>query len=332
MSTVRRKSDQHLFIQHINLLTASPVGDARDWWSRFVYHFTDIVNAVEILQCDALLSREAAQNSGLMKNDNASASVIQLRKDTTMQYVRLYFGPKTPTQYNNEGFRPVNNRSIESHCPVPVYFLLDSKEVLTREQTLFSEGNLAKGAALMTSGQDFMKLPFAKIFHRHGVGPDDRDEIVYHRHAEVVVPHRLELSADIVKFILCRSPAEQATLLYWLDDRARAKWGPLIGTRPKAQLFNGRWTYVDNAVLADNAVQINFNPNSTTPGPFRLLAIVRDRITGREFTLEEASFYSSKEPLEIDLSELNLPAYDLEIYLDGHIAFADSYTGDDIPF
>ena len=53
--------------------------------------------------------------------------------------------------------------------------------------------------------------------------PDERDKIVYHRNAEVLIPQRLGLEALLA--IICRSQAEYQTLLYLLALwHARSRW------------------------------------------------------------------------------------------------------------
>ena len=48
------------------------------WWANYAYHFTDVTNAVSILQSERLYSRINA--SEFMKNDNASSHVLYFTK------------------------------------------------------------------------------------------------------------------------------------------------------------------------------------------------------------------------------------------------------------
>jgi len=110
---------------------ASRLGLLR-WWPRYVYHFTDVHNAASIIRSGYLYSRAEAEQRGLMKVDNASPEIIQRTRPEHLQYVRLYFRPRTPTHYRNEGIRPINQRKLVAHCPIPVYFCLDALTVLGR--------------------------------------------------------------------------------------------------------------------------------------------------------------------------------------------------------
>lgn len=113
------------------------------WWPGYLFHFTDIQNAVSILKEGALINRNEAQARGLMITDNASPEIIANTADELKNYVRLYFRPRTPTQASNEGFRPPQQRDYNAHCPVPVYFIFDSKDVLARPDVCFTAGSLA---------------------------------------------------------------------------------------------------------------------------------------------------------------------------------------------
>lgn len=79
--------------------------DAYGFIAQFAYHYTDIHNAINILKEGKLYSRNLAIEKGLMVNDNASEEVISNTRSSVFDCVRLYFRPKTPTQYYNEGYK-----------------------------------------------------------------------------------------------------------------------------------------------------------------------------------------------------------------------------------
>lgn len=72
---------------------------------RYLYHFTDIENLISIIESSSICSREYAIENNLMKNDNASSEVIHKTSSVNKNFVRLYFRPKTPTQFHNEGIK-----------------------------------------------------------------------------------------------------------------------------------------------------------------------------------------------------------------------------------
>ena len=96
--------------EHVAALKGAPwLGQARAWWPNCLFHCTDIRNVVRILNSGELLSRVQAKASNTLEIDIASSDVIARTALEWQDYVRLYFRPKTPTQYNNEGFRPGGN-------------------------------------------------------------------------------------------------------------------------------------------------------------------------------------------------------------------------------
>lgn len=94
----------------------------REWWPRYVYHYTDIQNAVSILKGGYVYSRAEATRRHLMTVENASLEVIAHTKQAHQEFARLYFRPRTPTQYHNEGIKPQSERFQGAHCPIPVFF------------------------------------------------------------------------------------------------------------------------------------------------------------------------------------------------------------------
>ncbi|MGN0507314.1 MAG: DarT ssDNA thymidine ADP-ribosyltransferase family protein [Lachnospiraceae bacterium] len=102
------------------------------WWPNFLYHFTDVHNAANILHSGWIYSREKAKVQDVMKNDNASQAVIEATSDESKCYGRLYFRPLTPTQYHNEGYKPVEVRKSElnASCPVPIFFCFSAAVTL----------------------------------------------------------------------------------------------------------------------------------------------------------------------------------------------------------
>lgn len=59
-----------------------------NWWPQYVYHFTDIHNAISIFESGCLYSRAEVGRRGLMKVDNASSEIIQRTRPEHLEYVR----------------------------------------------------------------------------------------------------------------------------------------------------------------------------------------------------------------------------------------------------
>ena len=115
------------------------------WWPKCFFHFTDVHNAVGILIDGKILSRRDALAHGRMLSDNASNRVISNTDEETLKFARLYFRPRTPTQFHNEGYKPklVRDQEINASCPVPVFILLDSAKVLELDDVYFVEKGMA---------------------------------------------------------------------------------------------------------------------------------------------------------------------------------------------
>ena len=296
-----------------------------------MFHCTDISNAVSILCQGELLSRGLAETSGQLQRDIASSEVIAQTDPQWTDYVRLYFRPRTPTQYRNEGFRPVGQRALASHCPVPIYLIFDSLSILSRADCRFSEGNMAATGAASGGDVAFLKqIPFELVYHDTRLGASERSQIVYHRNAEALVPQRMGL--DNLRFIGCRSHGEYETLLHLLPPDTRSQWVDKIGVRPNLRLFNREWTFVERVEMSEKQLTFRFNPSSKTPGPFNTRVELTDPVTEERFNWRHGE-YLCDSTLALQVSQLPNPHnYTVRLFLDDNLAFANGYQTDDLPF
>lgn len=115
------------------------------WWYNFLYHFTDVHNVPSILYERYIWSRWIVEKTGVMQNDNASHAVIEATESNNKCYGRLYFRPLTPTQYHNEGYKPmkIRNSTINANCPVPVFLCLSANATLNLEGTCYAEKGIS---------------------------------------------------------------------------------------------------------------------------------------------------------------------------------------------
>lgn len=239
----------------------------RSLWPQFIYHSTEVHDAVSILNSGYVYSRKSAMDLGLLEYDIASESVITSTRDEIKDYARFYFRPGTPTQYNNEGIRPMGKFGLDAHCPIPVYLLFDSLEVLSIETTRFSDGNLARFITnLVSSVEEFKGLPFELIYHVGYYSKLEGDKITNCRNAEVVVPDRL--STDFLRSIYCRSEAEKETLLSLMPAEISNIWRDHITVDLLGHLFYKKWTFINNVRSDDSNIILYFSPETETPGPF----------------------------------------------------------------
>lgn len=163
------KADAEDIRQFLDELAAeSWLGRARAEWTKYAFHFSELRNAVEILKSGRVKSRASLERDDLLPVDIACHDIISQTDEEIRASVRLYFRPLTPTQYHMEGFRPSTQISKNSHCRVPVFFLFDSREILCRDDSSFSEVNLAAYGTrrqLVTTARDLRKFNFKDIYH-----------------------------------------------------------------------------------------------------------------------------------------------------------------------
>ncbi len=229
--------------------------ETRKYWADYIFHFSDMKNIVRVLKSGKLYSRNNAIKYNLMQNDNASKEVIDQTNYHVHDYVRFYFRPLTPTQYNNEGLKKGNPK--DKHCPIPVFLLFDNSiiehhtsECILCQKTLASTSSLG----LVSSDiNDLNSFPYDKIYH---VGPYDsilESDIKQYRQAEFCVKNQVGL--EDLKYIVTRSYAEKEMLLYWLNSLNIDKYNDIIKCSIELgfqSMFYKQNLFIDNVDLADD--------------------------------------------------------------------------------
>ncbi|MCM1295586.1 MAG: DUF4433 domain-containing protein [Muribaculaceae bacterium] len=233
------------------------------WWPKYAYHFTDVTNALGIINTGKLFSRNRAEKEHIMINDNASTQVIEMTKSGATSYVRFYFRPMTPTQYHNEGYKHPQIRYDENHnananVPVPIFFVFNLKKLLADPNTQFAPiGQAGYGSYKWYNGvEKFSKLNFEKIY---SIGwTFDPDEKKF-RHAELLYPNEYSINNSL-EAIYCRNDAERATLLNLLWDKNRKAYYNYrdkirIG---KENMFEKNGLFIDDVLLNKESLAISF--------------------------------------------------------------------------
>jgi hypothetical protein len=254
MGITRTRAQRH--IEEWERKLTGPAYAHRRRWPGRLFHHTPIENAASILNDGVLLSRNDSHEK--RKLDIAGAVVIQNR-DRAHQFARLYFRPRTPTQFHIEGIRKVGDYYMgDTHAPTLVMLIFDSFEILTREGVRFSDGNMQSYGA--NDGEDdefFDTIEFAKVFHEGGIGNDR--SIIHCRCAEVLAPSPFAIDS-ILTSIYCRSEAERITLLNDLSVRARQKWRRLIAVSDDLRVFSKSFTFVEEVSLQKDGVVYRLHP------------------------------------------------------------------------
>ena len=307
----------------------------RRWWPRLLCHYTDIQNAVRILSSGFLYSRQHLENSRGMPVSSGSDEVLAGTQPWIKNYVGLYFRPKTPTQYHAEGVKSsrtlATSRFPDAHCPVPVFFLFDSAEILSRDGCMFSDRGLAvRSHGIMSTAQELADLEWLKIYHTGWFDrsrPEEAD-IVSRRMAEVIVPGRLDLGS--LKWIYCRSEAEKDTLLHLLTGALRTQYEGRILVTARSKLFYRQHTYLESVRMDSDAAYLSFSPDTQSRGPFQLQAIIRSGHNIRQSENDEFLLQKGEFRWKINTG---FDDYKLEIRLDDHTIYRNRRIEvDDIPF
>ncbi len=187
----------------------------------------------------------------------AAPGVIDGR-DHAHDSVRLYFRPKTPTQWHIEGIRKPGecHYGDAAHAPVLVMFLLDARSVLTLSDVRFSDKNMQLADTVPgTDEAYFAQIPFAKVFSEGNTGGDR--SLIEARCAEVLAPSPLSLDGTL-RSICLRSEPEKETLLHMLGDR-RADWERFCHVSDALKVFQKEYAFVDVLRLTSDGVIFRLN-------------------------------------------------------------------------
>jgi len=170
----------------------------------YIYHFTHLFNAVDIIKRRKILSRNKAKELGLLKYD-AAGTVVE-RSSKAHPFARFYYRPQTPTQFYNEClgwddslitsygksyFTKAQNLGLPK-CPIPVFLKFDLKETLIKmpEKCFYSTGNMQTDRAnviKITDNPALLQMNYlfdniSDAFYMAG-GPNNYDR---HRHINIM--------------------------------------------------------------------------------------------------------------------------------------------------
>ena len=323
-----KKPDATEIASHLESLPKQlSLDGARKWWPRYVFHSAHVENAASILNNGSLVSRARIATSGKLVKDSASSQLITGLPGGLKNLVRLYFRPRAPTQYRNQGVRPRQHYYRDAHMPVPVYFLFDAKEVLGQADVGFTKGRLEFAAQIGKDADFFKSIPFKDVYHDSSVGPMGtarRSEILNARHAEVVVPNELDLGH--LKFVVCRSAPEQTTLLHLLTPAARGEWqSRIILEGPQRLFFKEFGTFLERVELSSTRSRFRFY-SGVWPhwrGPFEVE--IEWSAPGWNPIRKYESFEVSSDWLRFKLVPPR-PRYTVVVRMDGDLVYASEWV------
>ena len=234
----------------------------RRHWPGCLFHHTPLENAISVLTSSKLFSRNDPANP--CPRDVAAREVNATRAHAH-DSVRLYFRPKTPTQYNIEGIRKLGECKFgeDTHAPVLVMLILDAQQILTLPGTQFCDRNMQRGNAVPGDSEAyFAAIPFDKVYHEGPIGTDET--ITSHRCAEVLAVSPLDLR-QCLRAIWFRSEPERDTLLNLLGEH-RSKWAERCHVSDAIKVFEKRHSFVQDISLSQQGVIFSLNTRSDGRG------------------------------------------------------------------
>lgn len=323
------KAQSHI-VKWCESLSTPSAHNYRRKWPKYLFHHASLTNAAGILQASALLSREDAALR--IHDDVAPAEVISRRSDAH-KFVRLYFRPRTPTQYQVEGIRKADEcylGDISNHIPVLYMFLFSAENVLTLDGTQFSNGNMQSPQTKYDGSSEFFdSIQFDKVFHEGSFDQSEKDTVLKARCAEVLTSSPLPLNEHL-KFVLCRSEAERHTLLNahpYANSALKAK----IRTVTEVGIFQSLYTYVKGVDLLSDNCLIQFAPRRD--GKAVECELFVKNVDGHVIRRLPAKSIDPAKRLRVTFGQpLSTGQFQVEIYLERHLAYRNSHLLDDLPF
>jgi hypothetical protein len=191
--------------------------------------------------------------------DVAAVGVID-HSQRAHSFARLYFRPRTPTQYHIEGIRRAGECQYgdSAHAPLLVMFVFHARQVLSLKGVCFSDSNMQTGVVEGSSEVYFRNIPFDKVYHEGGIAGDR--SIITHRCAEVLAPSPMTLEGKL-RWVYCRSDAERETLLQSLNRHA-AFWEKRIIVSDDLKVFEKSFMFVERISLANDGLIFRLNPRN----------------------------------------------------------------------
>ncbi len=196
-------------------------------WSGYIYHFTHLTNAVEIIKNRKILSR----NKAIVFADAAGAVVG--RRHTAHEFARFYFRPQTPTQFYNECLGlDINAKYYERalrlglpKCPIPVFFRFNLQEVLLklRGKCYMSNGNMQTNWAVVKPVLKMLsKFNFSDVYSTifNTTDGDFRTYINYSQQ-EFLIKDKFDFETIINFDIIVRNQTDKDELIRRIGERSQ---------------------------------------------------------------------------------------------------------------
>jgi hypothetical protein len=292
----------------------------RSKWPSRLFHHAPIENAVGLLKDGNLRSRHDPVNAEF--KDVAATGVITARGHAH-NFARLYFRPRTPTQWHIEGIRKAGECSYgpASHAPVLIMLVFDARKVLAKDGIKFCDRNMQLGTADPSDSEVyFSMIPFQKVFHEGATGGDR--SIIEHRCAEVLAESPLPLSTTL-QCIYCRTTAERETLCHLLGKDA-PRWSSKIIVSNDHLVFERKYTFVEYVTMVADGLVFELSPRfDAKPISVKVSATDNNHNEVISFYSGEMLAHPSSTVKRWRISK-QLPhgKYHVQINLEGHLAYS----------
>lgn len=296
--------------------------EGKKYWADYLFHFTEMKNAVSILKTGRLMSRNKTLGEGKMYNDNASHEVIEQTYGPVLNFARFYFRPLTPTQYHNEGL--IKGNPTDKHCPNPVFFLF-SLNLLTQypNKSIISEKTLSSTLSIPEATNKIEALNgynYRKIYHSGSFDRMIDGDIIQYRQAEFVVKD--EVNLDNLKWIVTRSKAEKDTLLLWLHEYNIYEYDNIIICDYEQNfeyMFFKRRLFIENVVLEQSFITVEI-ANKSTEYTIEYIIKYDGKVTEKIFLDSNSTYHIPKNKyknnykfmIEIDGKRMYLGKYEIK--------------------
>lgn len=290
----------------------------RKHWPQCLFHHAPLESALAIIRDGKLRARNDPQRQHL--HDVAAPGVIDSRADAHDR-VRLYFRPRTPTQFHIEGIRKDGECKYGpgAHAPVLVMFVLDAKRILMLPDVMFSDRNMQSYGARFGDSEDFFgSIPFESVYHEGGTAGDN--SIIAHRCAEILPTTPLPLEG-FLKGIWFRSEPERDTFLHRLDIK-RSPWEGLCQVSEELKVFDKRFAFLSEIGLSSEGVSFRINyRHDLKPINISIQVINRNGKLCADFNNPEFSTLNNSGGRWIFRTPLEPSSYLVRVKIEGHLAY-----------
>lgn len=258
-------------------------------WPNNLFRHEPVENAIAIFKAGAIISRNDAVQGGALINDIAPTDIIQNRNDAYSS-VRLYFRPRTPTQYRIEGIRKRADYYKDKHGGLLVMLVFNGEVILTMNSTRFSCGNMQSSNSTVLDGDaGFDQLDFSGTYHDEAYPSDDQKR---RRCAEILANSPLNI-IDTLSAIVVRTDADLVTLKYMLHREDLNHLVPLVKKSEGTNVFFQRFTALQFVDVAPG--RINFKLKGTASiGKIQTKLTVFDDANNQSYDLFAGELKSSQ--------------------------------------